>query len=323
MGLLPPTARPTNAVESRTVPAWALSLVVHGTLLGVLAMLLHSSPRGAANEPVRQAGIVLKRTSESGDELYAGEEDAAEAIQPAKVHFDALLNALPSPATAPAASDALPAIEAVGPSAAGGGLPHVGELIRGGGGRPQLAGGEARVRVFGVEGTGNRFVYAFDRSVSMAGAPLTAAKVQLVASLDSLDSVHQFQIIFFNHRLQIPDLSDGQQRIAFATEANKLLANRFVDGITADGGTDRLAALTHAVRLRPDVIFFLTDADDPMPASELAEVAATNRRVGASINTIEFGRGLAHRKQNFVVRLAEQSGGQYVYVDTLRLRTAE
>ena len=34
----------------------------------------------------------------------------------------------------------------------------------------------AQVSVFGVEGKGNKFVYVFDRSASMEGPPLAAAK---------------------------------------------------------------------------------------------------------------------------------------------------
>ena len=142
------------------------------------------------------------------------------------------------------------------------------------GGPARRAGrGYAKVSVFGVEGTGNKFVYVFDRSSSMEGPPLAAAKRQLIESLQSLESVHQFHIIFFNHadcRRSI--ITGGGRRIAFATDRNKQLAANFVGGITADGGTDRFTALKQALAFRPDVIFFLTDADDPMSASELADI---------------------------------------------------
>jgi hypothetical protein len=192
-----------------------------------------------------------------------------------------------------------------------------------GGGWPRLSGGKARVQIFGVEGTGTRFVYLFDRSVSMEGTPLAAAKRQLIGSLDSLDSIHQFQIIFFNHRLSILDSTDHkQQRIAYATDRNKALAEAFIGTISADGGTDRYAAIRQAIRLRPDAIFFLTDADDPMPAAEIAEVLFDNRRVGAAIHTIEFGRGVEQGRYNFLVQLAERTGGQYGYVNTRLLLPA-
>jgi hypothetical protein len=177
--------------------------------------------------------------------------------------------------------------------------------------------------VFGVEGKGNKFVYLFDRSASMEGPPLSAAKRQLLESLHTLDSVHQFQIIFFNSRTQVFDASGGGRRVAFASERNKQLAANFVGGITADGGTDRMFALRHALGFTPNVIFFLSDADDPMSPSEMAEIKKLNERVQAAICVIEFGRGPMPPKYNFLMQLARESGGKYGYVDTTKLRPAK
>jgi hypothetical protein len=173
--------------------------------------------------------------------------------------------------------------------------------------------------VFGVQGTGSKFVYLFDRSSSMDGPPLAAAKRQLIESVKSLQSIHQFHIIFFNTRTHPFDVTAGERRIAFATDRNKQLAANFVGGITADGGTDRLVALHEAIALAPDVIFFLTDADDPMPPSELNEIARANGRAGAAICVIEFGRRQSPLPNNFLADLARESGGQYGYVNTTTL----
>ena len=220
---------------------------------------------------------------------------------------------VPVPVAAPAAA---------APASAPTGLPRnaQAQALRTGAGNYGPPGdGQTSVRVFGVEGKGTRFVYVFDRSSSMDGAPLATAKQQLIQSLDSLSSVHQFHIIFFNQQLRHFDLSGGGRRVAFASDRNKKLAARFVGGMTADGGTDRLPALRAAVQMRPDVIFFLTDADDPMPASELHEIAELNQRAGVVIATIEFGRGPAKRAKNFLTELARTTGGQYGYVDTTQL----
>jgi len=177
----------------------------------------------------------------------------------------------------------------------------------------------AKISVFGVEGTGNKFVYLFDRSSSMEGAPLAAAKQQLLRSLEGLQDTHQFHIVFFNHRLQSSGVKGGSQRIAFATQRNKQLASRFVSGVKADGGTERFAALKHALALRPDVIFFLSDADDPMSNKEMHELARINERVGAQICVIEFGRGDTEPQDNFLRTIANESGGQYGYVNAAKL----
>jgi len=176
-----------------------------------------------------------------------------------------------------------------------------------------------RVKVFGVEGTGNKFVYAFDRSGSMEGAPLATAKKQMLDSLQPLGETQQFEILFFNHRLQVFKNSNGFNRPTFATDRNKELAAEFVKRITADGGTDRFAALKHALALQPDVVFFLSDSDKPMSEGELVEIARLNERVGAQICTIEFGRGDKPAGASSMAELAHANNGQYVYVDTSKL----
>jgi hypothetical protein len=152
----------------------------------------------------------------------------------------------------------------------------------------------------------------------MEGARLAAAKLELITSLEALESTHQFQIIFFNHQVRAWDLTGGQNRIAFGTDRNKQVAAAWVAGITADGGTDRVAALSRAIAFRSDVIFFLTDDDTPMSAADLRYLRGRNRGRTA-INAIEFGNGPPHGHRNFLVELAEQTGGQYVYINTRQL----
>ena len=84
------------------------------------------------------------------------------------------------------------------------------------------------------------------------------------------------------------------------------------------GGTRHLSALRLALGLRPDVVFFLTDADEPrLTSDEMRQIRVLNK--GSIINTIEFGYGPQHRMDNFLVQLAKQNGGQHVYVDVRRL----
>ena len=63
-----------------------------------------------------------------------------------------------------------------------------------------------------------------------------------------------------------------------------------MNGVTADGGTNHLSALLAAIRLRPDVIFLLTDGEekDDLNAEQLDRIDRQNGG-GASINVIQFG----------------------------------
>jgi hypothetical protein len=78
-----------------------------------------------------------------------------------------------------------------------------------------------------------------------------------------------------------------------------------------------------ALKMDPDVIFFLTDAGEPaLSDDELQQITRANRNYGASINTVEFGVGPPVNDNNFLVRLAGQNSGRHAYVDVTRLPTA-
>jgi hypothetical protein len=296
-------------------------MVFHAALIVTLGLVLRSAPRGAGEEPIRTAGIVLRHVT-SQREWFEGEEDQPQdgnAFPENEPSADDLLGALPGLATSgPAAQRSMltPGPAATEELAVG----DAGQMTRGGGGSGRggaggVPGGTARVRVFGAEGVGTSFLYLFDRSASMEGAPLAAAKRELLASLDSLDSTHQFHILFFNHEVRAFDLTGGRRRIAYATDVNKELAARFLGTIAAYSGTDRLAALLKGIDYRADVIFFLTDAEHCMSAYEVDRVTASNRGRSA-ITCIEFGSGRRHDDHNFLIELAHRNGGQYVYVNT-------
>ena len=185
-------------------------------------------------------------------------------------------------------------------------------------------GGKARTSLFGLTGEGYKFVFVIDRSGSMGGDgrnTLRIVKNELVECLKNLDSVHQFQFVFYNHRPVQFNPSGRSGQLAFATDDNKRRAERFLDRISAEGGTNHEDALRLAVRMQPDVIFFLTDADEPViEPKQMARISAM--AAGIVINTVEFGAGPKPEGRSFIAELARQNGGQYAYIDTTK-RDAE
>lgn len=178
-------------------------------------------------------------------------------------------------------------------------------------------GGKARTSLFGLVGEGYKFVYVFDRSGSMGGdgrTALRAVKAELAESLKNLDTVHQFQIVFYNERPTLFNPTGTPGRLAFANDVNKQRAVRFVESITALGGTGHEDALRLAIKLRPDVIFFLSDADDPkLTPAQLKKIR--HLAAGIMINVVEFGSGPRPSEESFLATLARQNGGRYAYVD--------
>jgi hypothetical protein len=321
-------------------PSWWRASVASGVFHALLMIVVGwVSPRaeGRAGPTVQSITIALRSQSDPTD--YFADEDSPEfgTAEVTGVATDAgdsgaapsLAEALPAgpPAVSTAGvlpsgfdAEALPAPESLAHTSADGFASGDGHDAAGGV-RGLLADGRARTTVFNVSGEGYKFVYVFDRSGSMGGSghsPLEAAKAELLASLGDLEETHQFQIIFYNEQPTMFPLAGHVGQLVFGTPANKQRAAQFVGGVVADGGTGHEEALSAALKLGPDVIFFLTDADQPvLSPAQLQRIGRRNN--GTVIHAIEFGLGPQVDTDNFLVRLAQGNGGQHVYFDVSQL----
>ena len=333
MSALAPAANTYDALSSdyrntRRVPAWLMSVGLHTGLFIACALFVPSPAKGPSIEPNRTAGIALVERSQAEATYFTEGDVASMSSTGAASPTDSSGQPTPLAEFPVELAIQLPGSQAPS-SGAGLGqvLPGAIGFTTGGQGAPGLPGGQGRgqgrTQVFGAEGTGNKFVYVFDRSASMEGfqgRPLAAAKSQLMASLGDLESVHQFQIVFYNEAPAVfhPDRSRPPS-ILFASDENKSLATSFVESITAIGGTQHVDALKLALGMSPDVIFFLTDAAEPqLTPAELSDIRRRNRSE-ATINAIEFGSGPQPRGENFLMRLARANRGKHVYVDVTQL----
>jgi hypothetical protein len=319
-----------SPIPRRGLPAWLMSCVLHLVLMLLLAFVVRDVTSGAVDEPQRTAGIVLVQQAKGTTE-YLSEQDvdaASEAPATASEAARPIGSSLPKETELPFdVAGLLPSGEFQGFGAGADiadALPGVGDLTIGAGPSKRF-GGKTKTYVFGVEGEGSVFIYVFDRSESMSGfqgRPLAAAKSQLIKSIHSLGPTNQFQIFFYNNRLSAFNPNHPQQpQLIFADDSGKTLAEDFVRKIQASGGTEHMAALRAALRLGPDVIFFLTDAADPaLSPDELREVTRLNK--GTVINAIEFGAGPFPGGDNFLMKLARQNDGQHTYVDVDELPSA-
>lgn len=308
------------ALPRRTIPAWLLSFSLHVVLLFCLLLLLHRFSRGASQVENRAGGIVLVDVISETTE-YLSEGEVAEASAAAQSE------ATPPPAPAEDRPPDLPGLE-VAPLAGDGVGQQLAEELSGADGllegmssnRP--IGGQVTTEVFGVKGTGSRFIYVFDRSASMEGyegRPLRAAKQELLKSLESLGETHRFQIIFYNDQTRIFQPEGGAARLVEATDLMKEKGTRFVQSIRGDRGTNHMSALQLALSFGPDVIFLLTDAEGGFTKREMDMLARWNR-AGTVINAIEFGVGRKSDSDRSLQQLARENGGQYTYKNVLSFR---
>lgn len=316
-----------------SAPAWLVSLVFHALLVVILGYVaqreLHGTSAAPGAQLVASYSILPNESDLFDDEAAAIEVGAApttdDATPDAAKPSDEAAGGVPSAFDGPPPVDVRGALPSTALASAGqqglnsGMATGAGEFHRGGPKGPAKIGqGMARTGVYGIEAEGHSFVYIFDRSDSMGvggGSPLASAKTQLIASLDDLTDQNQFHIIFYNTAPQIMDLGRKYGGLVFADDWAKNQAKKHVQGITASGGTDHFLALQAGLKLHPDVIFFLTDADQPgLTRPQLERLNRLNSG-RTSICTIEFGEHPHSSRENFLGRIARENGGKYVYID--------
>ena len=305
--------------------SWSGSLMIHAAIILLLLTVfqIHRPVSRVMNG--RSDGEVSLLFSDEepagGEAARTGDETSAEPADPV------------SDETPPDPADE-PAVETIGPE-----RPREGATARvrfaesDTGGDSQSAGtggssagpgsGSGQTVRFGeLTGRGRRFVYLIDRSESMKWpdeAPMNFAVSEARRSIDSLEpdaGARKFQLLVFNHHTEV---FDGGARLADVTPESKRRAVEFLGAVRPEGGTDPLGALSAAIRMAPDVIFLLTDAEEEISALALRRIGDSARRTGvAQINVIEFGKPggkhpAAYRK------LAEENGGTYLYKDVTSL----
>ena len=205
-----------------------------------------------------------------------------------------------------------------GPQTTGQGL-IAGSGSGGGGGAGGGSGGGAGrgigpgTQFFGARDHAHSFAYVIDCSGSMAlRNSLEVAKREMFASISQLPPDARFAVIFYNLNARMLTDPQGQPGLMAATGPNKARVQTQLATIAPDGGTDHMSALREALKLKPEVIFFLTDAD-LMSNNDVNEILA---EVGSTrIQAVEFGLGTELGQRTPLGRLATTTGGSYLYID--------
>lgn len=317
---------------------------VHALILIVAGVSLKGCEKGAPAEAggreFRDIGLaVLPDSSQPSDNPHQETPQDAESDTPSELENEQVVqNSIPTEApnlaellnqqNADRTSEADNAEhpEVVGAGLPTGALPEAGtgipELIRprssaGTGPGGSLTPGPNETSFMNIVGNGRSFVYVIDISSSMgSGGRLNLAKSQLKSSLRLLKPNQEFQVLFYSYTTTQMKLRNRPADALYAATAVQVhLAEDEIDRVTPNGGTEHLQPILHALRLEPDVIYFLTDGDQPtLSRTELARIRRENRS-GACIHVIEFASGAKEsRDLSWLQLLAGQSHGKYSYI---------
>jgi Ca-activated chloride channel family protein len=321
-----------DVVSYSALPSWTLSVALH--VLLILFLLSWGSGHAAVGDgdsDFSEVGLVLKNSADA-PVLESTQSSGVDETLPEVPRLDKPIDPTAAdavPDEAPAIKPDLPAKHLIGPGPAQGAVPLPAGTLAGSQKTPQNAGSPSEglalgspggengiVPFFQIKAQGSRVVYVIDCSGSMSNHDaMGVARTELLASLQHINSKKEFQIVFYNTKLHPMIHPDGKKGLVRGTEINQTLARQFINGIQPDGGTDHLIALKFALGLKPDTVFFLTDAQEPqLTAGELNQIKVLNQG-HAKIHAIEFGKGPPLSVTNFLKKLAQQNDGSYRYRD--------
>jgi hypothetical protein len=196
------------------------------------------------------------------------------------------------------------------PSASGEGTPDEDEL-EGLASIPIFVGGQSSAGpgIVGVQGNNpllgaldsKSTVFVIDQSGSMSGDRLRRVIHSMKESIGRLEEEQEFLIVFFSDGVNIhPQL----RSLAPASEKNKQIAMRWLDTISAGGGTSPEKAMLHAIQQKPKRIILLSDGEfNPL---EVEIITDANQRPRIRID----GIGLAEQVQT-LQDLAKRNRGIY------------
>ncbi len=301
------------------IAGWTTSLVLHGLLLLLFAGLTWNTGSGMGGEE-RGVGIVteddglgeprnvdLTSPESQSPELTVPSPSASQDKELSESSLDKSLDSADENAT----NVSLEADNSAGPAGGTLGGPLVSrggmDVPRGGwggSGTGSKRGGRGGEGVFfGSRVRGQSFVYVVDRSGSMKGARLEAVKTELINSITRLESNQKFFVIFYDS-VSHPMQASG---LVSATDANKMNYLPWIRSIASRGGTHPEEAMLHALSLKPDAVWLLSDGAFNDSVCDVIRV----RNRGIRIHTIAFHNPAG---QAVLWRIANENGGSYMFV---------
>lgn len=168
---------------------------------------------------------------------------------------------------------------------------------------------------FGADRSAQSIVFVVDCSSSMnqphestAKTRFRRVKIEMLRTIAEMDGSRQFFIVFFNNEaLPMPAGS-----LQYATPHHKQRYLEWMARIPALGETDPREALGLALRLSPQVIYFLTDGRFTYRAEqELLGLRQTRSR----IHTFVFGESEdLEEAAALMQKIAENNGGEYHFI---------
>jgi von Willebrand factor type A domain len=141
------------------------------------------------------------------------------------------------------------------------------------------------VGFFGTRARADTVVFVVDMSGSMEGHRFSRAVDELIRSLNLLQPSQKFFIFFYNG-VTYPMFQQRNPKLLPATSGNRAKAAKWIKGFQPEGDTAPEDAIERALKMKPQVIYFLTDGEIPNTTRSTAQ--RFNKEHHTVIHTIAF-----------------------------------
>jgi von Willebrand factor type A domain len=300
--LTPSQATATAAAGQPAIPlptrsewnAAGVSVMFHLLLLLVLAALL--IPVRSANSGTSIDGGIGNEQGDGGDLLDSVQigspekgtgRDIEKSLSPAVEGTSAVEGAMSGGSASGSGKGSFDAIASLGVAGGGGGK---------------------GVGFFGTRARADTVIFIVDMSGSMEGHRFDRATEELTHSLNLLQPSQKFFIFFYNG-VTYPMWEMRAAKMQPATTGNRNKAIKWIKAFHAEGDTAPEDAIERALKMKPQVIYFLTDGEIPNTTRSTAQRFNTEHKT--VIHTIAFEyEGGAEQLRG----IAADSKGKYRFV---------
>lgn len=169
--------------------------------------------------------------------------------------------------------------------------------------------GTSNLRLFPIASQMRSVVFVLDRSLSMGlNDALKCARRELLQALGELPPTMRFQVIAYNRQVE-PIYLNGQGGFLTAEPTVIEKVARYLAELSPSGGTDHVRALKRGLAYQPDMLYFVTDADDLTPQDVQVITQQNQGRTG--IYVLELNGSRQSGESRLLRELAARNRGAF------------
>jgi hypothetical protein len=168
---------------------------------------------------------------------------------------------------------------------------------------------------FGIESSGEKFVFVVDSSRSMEGKRWMQANKELMRSVTALGPTQKFYVICFDQVARPAfDLHPSEVNFLASSNNSRRRLKQWIQNLTLGSNTRPAEALRMALALKPDAIYLLSDGELEDESYQMLATANHDPKTGQTIVPIHTISLFSTAGKELLELIASNNGGKFVHV---------